>query len=162
MADAQQPYFDAMEAFNEAVTARQYERAHSELKKGLRATAKAVHAMKNDFAIPPSIPFIESKAGAIAALFNDEETYRLMSEVSALPDLKAHGEDETPKYRRNGEIVSAIRQHLAAHPTTSMTTLRELVQPAETRGLTRLAQWMEKHGEITMLKAGKGWTITKR
>jgi len=162
MADAQQPYWDAMEAFNEAVTARQYDRALTELKKGLRATAKAVHAMKSDFGIPPSIPFIESKAGAMAALFDDDETYRLMSEVSALPDLKEHGEDETPKYRRDGEIIAAIRQHVAAHTTTSMTALRGLVQPDETRGLTRLAQWMEKHGEISMLKAGKDWTITKR
>jgi hypothetical protein len=53
-------YFAAMSSFQFEVEQRQYKRALTQLRKGLKLTAAALEEMHSEFAGQPSVPFFDS------------------------------------------------------------------------------------------------------
>ncbi|MHC5795343.1 hypothetical protein ACVXZ4_04220 [Lacisediminihabitans sp. FW035] len=158
MAEATDPYFKAMESFNEAMTAKQYARALVFCKVGLAATIPALKQMAREFGEPPSVPFVESRAGAIAALFDDSECFALMDAVETYFGTRRDDID-VDRYRADAKLMTLVRERLAQGETT-LAELKARVSKPDSARLSRLVDWMQKNGEVTLQKRSNSVILT--
>lgn len=144
-------YFDAMNRMQEEIKERRYSTALLALKEGLRVAPTAFDAMRSELgSLPPSIPFIDTTAGAIASLFNDAEAFSLMEAVSA----KAQRESRVPEFKDDAAAMEAYRHELASKGESSLLDIKKL-GPVSTRSrASRLLSWLEKNREITISGTG--------
>ena len=153
--DATRPYFVAMNEFNSAASNREYRQALHHLREGLRVSQRALDSLNDQFGHPASIPFIESKAGAIAALFDDTETFDLMQAVANHISRDA----DIDEYRADALAMAYVRQSIARSSSVSLASLRAGVDPRVRSHLSRLVSWMEKNRELAIIKDGKNVTV---
>lgn len=151
-------YFQVMHDFDFSCTQRSYFRALKSLREGLRLTPAALEAMHEQLGGQPSVPFFESKGGAIAALFNDTESFELMDVVMKMSIVTR--KVDVGRYRRDAIVMDEVRILVANEPGIEIDTLKKAFEKDDAGRLTRLLGWMAKHGELTLDKDGKSRYVT--
>ena len=143
-----------MERFNDALRRRSYSEALSLLKDGLRATPAAATEMQHEWGIvlPPSVPFIEPQAGAIAALFDDREALQMIRDTAAA--LNRSDETDCDQYERDAELAKLIRVQISAGAPITVPELKTHVSVQDRGRVSRLLTYMEKNSELWIGKIG--------
>ena len=150
-------YFNAMNAMQEAVKSRNFENALDQLKIGLATAPSALNAMRREWgSMPPSVPFIEPTAGAIASLFNDTATFDLMEAVTRHIGNNA----DVGRYRKDAALVLVLRTALEETSPQALSALKKGLDPEDRGRASRLLTWMEKNHELVISKDGSDVSIT--
>jgi hypothetical protein len=150
-------YFNAMNAMQEAVKSRDFETALDQLKIGLASAPSALNAMRQEWgSAPPSVPFVEPTAGAVAALFNDNATFDLMEAVAR----QVGNEADVDRYRKDAALVLVLRMTLEKTSPQALSSLKKGLDPEDRGRASRLISWMEKNRELAIAKVGTDTSIT--
>lgn len=143
-------YFDALKRYNFNSEQKRYGAALVGIKDGLRSAPGFFNSSERG--IPLTTPFTHSAAGAIAALFNDQEAFLLMDAVAVL--LAPRRRPDIGDYRQDAKTMQAIRDDLVLSSPATITHLKSLTDRRGAGRVSRLVAWMEKHGEVWTLKEG--------
>jgi hypothetical protein len=154
MSDDTRAYFVAMIEFDWAMGEKRFSQALVALKTGLRESERALTSMqKEGDSIPPAIPFIGTKAGALVALTNDEEAFDLMDTLATY--LGGKNPAQIRRYRDDAIAIEQVRSKLQNVPEISADALKRELAPEVHGRLLRLLAWMEKNSELSVEKQGK-------
>jgi len=148
-----------MGEYERAMSSGDYARALKRLKDGLRLTSDALREMAATPIGLPRVPFVEARAGAVAALFDDRECFDLMASVAkeALGDRRS----DIDRFRLDALLVSRVREQLALENEIELNSLRTRFDRADSARLRRLLSWMEKNQELTIEEGATGLWVSR-
>jgi hypothetical protein len=151
-------YSRARWRFAREVRERSFDEALLSLREGLRLAPAAVKESHRNYGGTQTVPFIEQSAGAVAALFDDVESFDLMDVVFKMRFV-AHTAD-IGQYRRDAVVMERVREIISATPSLSLPALKRHFTLAEASRLSRLLAWLSKRDEITLVKRGSVMFVT--
>jgi hypothetical protein len=143
-----------LEKFEDHMSRGEYRQALDPLESGLRQTLAALASMGFS---PPSIPFLESRAGAVVALFNRTSIFDLMDDVAR--EISSDRVNDVEHYRRHALLMEAVRNEMSAPTELRVSDVRRQHPDEDARDITRLLKWMEKNDELTLIKEGRDFTL---
>ena len=156
-----QPYFTAMAALQQAVSARDYEQARVHALEALKHVPGFVDEMLLDFETfdVGSIPPLEI-GGLVFALLDDRAGIELVRSIAASRDQLAKWKDINTQHEDSRALFRAIECVVADKPGVLQNGLKHEVGATDGRRVSTLIDWLEKAGRIRRDPSGKTYALS--
>jgi hypothetical protein len=153
------PYFEAVVELDEAVAARDFERARACIKAALPHIAGFVDeqlAEYGEFAV--AVP-VFNVGGTVLALRDDSAGLEQMREVVASRQELSTWVDRVATHEESRRLFRAIEQVVKSKPGVLQNGLKKEVGEADGRRVSTLLAWLEKDGRIRRVKSDKTYAL---